>query len=102
MLTTEGHAGKAYELGGAPFTLSELAAEISRQSGKPVTYTNLPEADYAAVLLSAGLPEPYANMLADSDRGLSQGDLFVDGDDLQQLIGRTPTTLAEALAIALA
>ena len=101
VLTTEGHAGKAYELGGAPFTLSELAAEISRQSGKNVTYTNLPEADYAALLLAAGLPEPYANMLADSDRGLSQGDLFVEGDDLEQLIGRTPTTLAEALAIAL-
>ncbi len=101
VLSTEGHEGKAFDLGGAPFTLSDLAAEVSRQSGKTVTYTNLPEADYAALLVGAGLPEVYAEMYADSDRGIARGDLLVEGNDLEQLIGRTPTTLAEAIAVAL-
>jgi NAD(P)H dehydrogenase (quinone) len=32
VLTTDGHEGRAYELGGEAFTLAELAAEISRQA----------------------------------------------------------------------
>ena len=43
VLTTGGHAGRAYELGGdEPFTLAQLAAEISAQSGEPVRYAHLP------------------------------------------------------------
>jgi NAD(P)H dehydrogenase (quinone) len=49
VLTTDGHAGRAYELGGdEPFTLAELAAEISAQSGTQVRYADLPEAEFAA------------------------------------------------------
>ena len=57
MLTTDGHAGKAYELGGdEAFTLAELAAEISAGSGTPVRYTDLPEADYVQALAGNGVP----------------------------------------------
>jgi NAD(P)H dehydrogenase (quinone) len=58
VLTNEGHDGKVYELAGdEAYTLSELAAEVSRQYGKEIPYKNLPEADYAAALTSFGLPE---------------------------------------------
>src|SRR5690349_12102474 len=40
VLVGEGHAGQVYELGGEAFTMDELAAEISRQSGRTVTYTD--------------------------------------------------------------
>ncbi|MFJ6197505.1 SDR family oxidoreductase [Micromonospora sp. NPDC092111] len=97
VLTTDGHAGRAYELGGEAFTLTELAAEVSRHSGQQVRYTNLSVPAYTALLVSAGLPEPYAAVLADADRGLAQGALYVPVEDLEKLIGRRPTTLAEAL-----
>jgi NAD(P)H dehydrogenase (quinone) len=89
-----------YELGGSPFTLTELAAEISRQTGATVSYLDLPVDKYTELLIAAGLPEGYAAVLADGDRGLAQGELEVD-DDLARLLGRTPTTLAEAIRAAL-
>ena len=101
VLTTEGHTNQVYELGGAPFTMAELAEEVSRHSGRQVNYTDLPQATYAEVLVGAGLPEPYAAVLADSDRGLARGELHVEGDDLEKLIGRPPTPLAEAIRAAL-
>jgi NAD(P)H dehydrogenase (quinone) len=90
-----------YELGGPAFTLAELAAEISRQSGRSVTYTDLPEQKYVEVLVGAGLPEAYAAILADSDRAASQGALEVAPDDLETLLGRPATPLATAIEAAL-
>ncbi len=47
-----GHEGKVYELAGdSAWTLTQLAAELTKQSGKSVTYQNLSEADFAAALL---------------------------------------------------
>ena len=102
VLTGDGHAGRAYELGGdEAFTLAELAAEIGAQAGQPVGYLDLPEDEYARLLTSAGLPEAAAVTMADADRGLARGDLFVDSGHLRQLIGRPTTTLREAVAAAL-
>ncbi len=102
VLTGDGHEGRAYELGGdEAFTLAELAAEIGRQAGQPVGYLDLPEDEYARLLAGAGLPEAAAVTLADADRGLARGDLFVDSGHLRQLIGRPTTTLRDAVAAAL-
>lgn len=101
-LTAENQAGKVYELAGdTAYTLTELAAEISRQSGKAIGYVNLPEAEYKKALLGAGLPEPLAALLADSDTGVSKGALFDDGKQLSKLIGRATTPLAAAVKVAL-
>ena len=102
VLSAEGQAGKVYELAGdTSYTLAELAAEITRQSGKNVVYQDLPEAEFSKALVGAGLPEPIADMLADSDAGASRGGLFDDGHQLSQLIGRPTTPLAELLKQAL-
>jgi NAD(P)H dehydrogenase (quinone) len=102
VLTAEDQAGRVYELAGdTAYTLSELAAEISRQSGKHIGYVNLPEAEYKKALLAAGLPEPLAALLADSDTGVSKGGLFDDSHQLSKLIGRATTPLAEVVKAAL-
>ncbi len=102
VLTSDGHAGKTYELAGdEAYTLSELAAEIARQSDKPVAYTDLPEADYAAALAQAGLPEGFAKVLAQSDACAAEGALFDGSHQLSALIGRPTTPLAAAVADAL-
>ena len=98
VISTEGHAGKVYELAGdESWTLSQLAAELSKQSDKPVVYQNLSEADFAAALKGAGLPAGLADMLADSDTGASKGGLFDDSHTLSKLIGRPTTPLAESI-----
>ena len=102
VLTTDGQAGRVYELGGdQAFTLTELAAEISAQTGQHISYRDLPVDEYAQVLTSAGVPEQMAGILADSDRGLARGDLYVDSGHLRQLTGRPATSLHDAVAAAL-
>ncbi|WP_216914836.1 MULTISPECIES: SDR family oxidoreductase [unclassified Synechococcus] len=102
ILTSDDPAGQIYELAGdSAYTLSDFAAAISRQVGKTINYVNLPEGDYRNALLAAGLPEPLAGLLADSDTGASQGALFDDGRQLSSLIGRPTTTLESAIMAAL-
>jgi len=102
VLTGPGHENKIYELAGdASYTLSDLAAEVSRQSGKPVAYTNLPPEAYQAALEGFGLPAALAAYLVDADLGAAQGELDDSSGDLRALIGRPTVTLADAVAAAL-
>jgi NAD(P)H dehydrogenase (quinone) len=102
VLTTEGHAGRIYELAGdTAYTLAQLAAEITRQSGEAVAYQDLPEADFKAALMQVGLPEQIAELIANSDAGCARGGLFDDGLVLGQLIGRATTPWAESVGLAL-
>jgi len=95
-------AGRVYELAGDQgHTLAELAAEIARQSGKPVVYNDMPEDAYKGVLLGAGLPEGLAGLLADSDVKASKGALYDDSRQLSALTGRPTISLQEAVAQAL-
>lgn len=95
-------ATKVYELAGdEAFTLAQFAQALSEIAGKPVVYTDLPEADYAAALKAAGLPASIAEMLAESDAKAAQGSLFDDGHVLSQLIGRPTTPFRETLAAGL-
>jgi NAD(P)H dehydrogenase (quinone) len=103
VLAGEGHEGAVYELGAdRAFTLGEYAAALSRVARREITYRDLSAEDYTAALVAAGLPEGYAAVLADSDRGLSQGALFTDSGDLSRLIGRPTTDVESALRAALA
>ena len=98
VISEDGHAGKTYELAGdAGWTLSQLAGELAKQSGKKVVYQNLSEADFAAALKGVGLPAGLADMLADSDTGASKGGLFDDSHTLSKLIGRPTTSLADSV-----
>lgn len=102
VLTSAGHDGTTYELAGdTSYTLTELAAEISKQAGKTIPYQDLPQADYAAILKSIGLPEGFADAIASWDVGASQGALFDEGRQLSKLIGRPTTPLAASVAQAL-
>lgn len=103
VLVEDGHAGEVYELGGdEAFALADYAAELTAQSGTEIAYVDLPTADYAQALAEAGVDPGFAQALASSDEGLKAGELFTDSTDLSRLIGRPTTSLAEALAAALA
>ena len=103
VLTGKGHENKVYELGGdQPYTLADLAAEVARQTGKPVAYKDLPQAEYAKALTGFGLPEGLARAIADADAGASRGELDTRSHDLSTLIGRPITSLQQAVSTALA
>ncbi len=103
VLSEPGHDGKVYELAGDDaYTLADLAAEVSAQTGRDIPYRDMPVADYAALLVSVGLPQAAAELVAGFDAGAAEGALFHDGRDLSRLIGRPTTPLASAVAAALA
>ncbi|MHC6594997.1 SDR family oxidoreductase [Arthrobacter sp. C152] len=103
VLVADGQAGKVYELGGdEAFSMADLAAEISAATGKAISYNDLPAEAYAGLLTSVGVPEAFAGILADSDLGISRGDLLVSSGDLRKLIGRPTTSLAQAVRSAAA
>lgn len=103
VITAPEAANTIYELAGdEAYTLADLAAEISRQTGKIIPYHNLTEADFAATLIKIGLPEGLANMLADSDTGAAKGGLFDNSHTLSKLIGHPTTPLKEVVAATLA
>ncbi|WP_136636902.1 SDR family oxidoreductase [Pseudooceanicola onchidii] len=103
VLTAYGHDGKVYELAGdTAYTLSDLAAELSSQSGKTIPYADMPEADYAGVLTGAGFPAPMAQAFAGFDTAAEGGALHDDGRQLSALIGRPTTPMAATVKATIA
>ena len=90
-------AGRVYELGGAGFTLAELAATVADASGRPVSHTEVSPEQLTAILVGAGVPQPYAEALVSADLGIARGELEVTTGDLARLIGHTPTSLRDAV-----
>ncbi|MCX5110106.1 SDR family oxidoreductase [Streptomyces sp. NBC_00378] len=103
VLTGEGHIGAAYELSGdVAWSLAEYAAEISRATGKEIAYRNVPAATHQEILVGAGVPEFFAEILVDVDEAIARGLLAGTSGDLARLIGRPTTPLAETVAAAVA
>ncbi len=101
--STDGHVNAVYELGGDAITLTELAALVGDAAGQPVAYTDVDEATLAGILVNAaGFPEPVAAVFADVDSRIKAGDLHVTSGDLERLIGRTPTPVADSVKAAIA
>ncbi len=101
VITGEGQANRTYELGGdTPFTHEELAAEISKQSGKTIGYHDLPKAEYEKIL-AGFLPPVLARVLADAEAKAADGELDDDSHTLSRLIGHQTASLAEIVAEAL-
>ncbi|WP_247237068.1 SDR family oxidoreductase [Telluribacter sp. SYSU D00476] len=99
VLTGEGHEGKVYELAGdEAFTLSDLAAEVSLQTGKAIPYKNMSQDEYAATLASFGLPEGLAQAIAGWDAAAAEDALYDESRQLSALIGRPTTPLSETVA----
>ena len=96
------HQGQVYELAGdQAYRMSDMAAEVSRLTGKTIGYVNLPEDQYAGMLAGFGLPEPVARIIADSDAKAAHGALFDNSRTLSRLIGRPTTPMAETVSAAL-
>ena len=96
------HVGKTYELAGdSAHSGADFAAAVAKAVGKPVAYVPMSQADYARALVGFGLPEGFAQVLADSDARAGEGALADDSRTLSRLIGRPTTPIAETIAAAL-
>ncbi|MGA4670776.1 SDR family oxidoreductase [Propionibacteriaceae bacterium Y1923] len=98
VVTSDDQAGKVYELGGPALSYPEIAAALGTAIGGEVTYVNQGAEELRAGLESAGLPSEVAAFVAGMDVAISQGALYTERADLQQLLGREATPAAVALA----
>jgi NAD(P)H dehydrogenase (quinone) len=89
-----------WELGGPAFTLAELAATITDVTGTTVTYRDLSGADYTDVLVGVGMDRPTAEFVASLDLSAARGELETDSPALANLLGRAPTSPADAIRAA--
>jgi NAD(P)H dehydrogenase (quinone) len=98
-LVQPGHENAVYELGGAPaFTMTDLAAALSEATGTTIVYRDVTPDELTSILEGVGLDAGTAGFVTALDVATKRGDLFVDSGDLQRLLGRESTPLAEVVA----
>jgi NAD(P)H dehydrogenase (quinone) len=88
------------ELSGPPITLAALAEAITDVTGTTVAYRDVTPEELTAVLRGTGMDDGTAGFLVALEESVARGDLDVRGDDLERLLGRPATTLADALRAA--
>ncbi|MCX5078320.1 NAD(P)H-binding protein [Streptomyces sp. NBC_00424] len=91
-LTDDRHAGKTYELSGPRLlSFSDVAAELSKATGREISYVPVSDADYRAVLRTNDLPEDFAELFT----------LILDGRNahvahgVREVLGREPRDFAD-------
>ncbi|MET0552237.1 MAG: SDR family oxidoreductase [Vicinamibacteria bacterium] len=91
VLTEGGHEGKAYDLTGpAALTYGQIAEALTTALGRAVRYVPITVEQYKAGALAAGVPEVYADALADLDRAYAEGIASRLADGVRTLTGRDP------------
>ncbi len=102
LVSTDDQSGKIYELAGdTNFSMAEYASKVSQATGKEITYVDMPQQAYAEALIGAGVPEGFANMLADADAALRAGWLNDESKSLSRLIKRPTTPIEDSIKAAL-
>ena len=94
------HAGRVYELGGAPFTLADLADAVATATGQDVTHRDVSLAEFRQAMSESGMPGPVVAMLVSAEAAIAAGALDTDSTDLADLIGHRPTTMRDAVTAA--
>ncbi|WP_250005555.1 NmrA family NAD(P)-binding protein [Actinoplanes sp. M2I2] len=84
-LTDPRHRGRRYELTGPrALTFAEVAAELSRATGRDIRYTAIGHDEYEGVLRDAGLPVELGEMF----RGILDGRNAQPADGVREALGR--------------
>lgn len=95
-LTRDGHAGKVYELTGPRLlTFADVAAELSRATGRAVRYVPITSAEYAEAAARAGVPAEEIEPLTDLFTRVLDGHNAYLSDDVERVLGRRPHDFAD-------
>lgn len=98
VLTTEGHLGAVYELGGdVAWTAADLAGAMSEVLGREIAYLPQTPEEQAAALEAAGLDAGTIGFVVALDGNIRDGLLGEVTGELARLIGRPTTPLVEGL-----
>lgn len=97
VLLGEGHENTIYELSGKLMTQEELTGIIGEVLGREVPLVKVDDETYAKTMISAGVPDFVAPFLVAIQKGIREGELEVESNDFEKLLGRKVTPIKEAL-----
>lgn len=98
LLLQSGHEGKSYEFGApAAYSYAEVAAMISRISGRSVAYRPLSVEEFRSMMTAAGVPAMYIGIIAGFSQAIEQGEFASTNSDLERFLGRPATALEDFL-----
>lgn len=104
VLSTPGHAGKAYELSGPePLTTAQQVTMLGSVLGRPLKYVNVPDSAAREAMGQMGMPAPYADAMVGLIQTLRSIGRIEPTGDVKALLGRQPRSFrqwAEANAAA--
>lgn len=96
VLTSEGHQNKTYPLvNHLAHSYDDVAKDISEVIGKPVNYQSPQPEEFQASLKEANVPEEYIGIFTAFSVAQAKGELALEDDSLEKLLGRKPTTAKE-------
>lgn len=96
VLAGEGHDNKVYELGGENLTQADFVAALNEVTGKDIQVMHVDDTAFGE-MLKGNVPDQLAGMLVMTQMSIREGKLENDSSDLEQLLGRKPATVKEAL-----
>lgn len=93
ILTSKGHGNKEYSFSNTEnISIQEVAQNLSEIVGKQVNYVSPPQAVYVETLTKANVPAEYIGMFSGFAEAIKQGEFSAEKTDLENLLGRKPTT----------
>jgi NAD(P)H dehydrogenase (quinone) len=100
ILMTEGHENKVYNFSNTEnVSIGEMAANLNEIVGKEIPYNSPSTEVYVETLSNAKLPADYVGMFAGFSAAIKQGEFTVENSDLENILGRKPTTAKQFLSI---
>lgn len=97
VLSGDGHENTIYELSGEPMTQEGLTLALSSVLAKEVPLVQLDDPSYADTMEKAGVPDFVVPFLLAIQKGIRDGELDIESDDFEKLLGRKATPIREGL-----
>lgn len=98
VLAGNGHENTVYELSGKLLTQEEFVSALGTVLGKEISVQQVDDDTYANIMKGAGLPEFILPFLVGIQQGIRDGELEVESNDFEKLLGRPATPVNEALS----
>ncbi|MDP2238242.1 MAG: SDR family oxidoreductase [Bacteroidales bacterium] len=94
ILSSQNHAGKTYRFTNQEaFSYQEVAQQLSEITGKTINYISPTADEYAQTLTEHGVPVDFIGLFSSFAVAQEKGELEMVGSDLEQFLGRKPTTI---------
>lgn len=98
LMVQDGHEGKTYNItGNAALSYADIAAGLSRMTGRNLPYQNIPEEALRDGMRAAGVPEFVIWLTIGTVQDIKAGQYEIASRDLEHLLGRAPKSPDEML-----